>query len=139
MPGTRTSSAAELLVELNRMSSEPLHRQLERSLRDAVRDGRLVAATPLPSTRGLAAELGVSRGIVVEAFEQLVAEGYLTSRPGGITRVALGAARPRRPKRDIPPVPSFEHDFRPGRPDVSEFPRAVWLRSLRRALAAAPS
>ena len=121
------------------MSSEPLHRQLERSLRDAVRDGRLVAATPLPSTRGLAAELGLSRGIVVEAFEQLVAEGYLTSRPGGITRVALGAARRRRPKRDIPPVPWFEHDFRPGRPDVSEFPRAVWLRSLRRALAAAPS
>jgi GntR family transcriptional regulator/MocR family aminotransferase len=129
----------ELLVELDRASPEPLHRQLERSLRVAVRDGRLAPAAALPSSRALAAQLGVSRGIVVEAFEQLVAEGYLASRPGGVTRVADGPGRPARTAGRIPEQPAFAFDFRPGRPDVSEFPRAVWLRSLRRVLGSAPS
>ena len=80
----------------------------------------------------------MSRGIVVEAYEQLVAEGYLASRPGGATRVARrrSAARPARPSRS---TARSEFDFRPGRPDVSEFPRAVWLRSLRARSWPAPS
>jgi len=128
----------ELLLPLDRDAAEPLHRQLERSLRDAVRGGRLAASGSLPSSRALAGQLGVSRGIVVEAYEQLVAEGYLASRPGGATRVA-GAATAAAPRSvDLAPPP-FEHDFRPGRPDVVEFPRQAWLRSLRRALADAPS
>jgi GntR family transcriptional regulator/MocR family aminotransferase len=140
MMKSRTSSGLELLVELDRSGSEPLHRQLERSLRRAVRDGRLPPASSLPSTRLLAGQLGVSRGIVVEAYEQLVAEGYLVSRAGGTTRVARPAAAaapgPRRPA--IVPA-AVDHDFRPGRPDVTAFPRAEWLRSLRRVLGAAPS
>jgi GntR family transcriptional regulator/MocR family aminotransferase len=138
MDRSRTSSVLELLVTLDRTSHEPLHRQLERALRAAIRDGRLAPASPLPSTRALAAQLRISRGIAVEAYEQLVAEGYLVSRPGGATSVA-NAARSAHAVRDAVPEPSLRFDFRPGRPDVTEFPRAVWLRALKRALATAPS
>ena len=75
MPRTRTSSAAELLVELRRDDPLPLHRQLERELRGAIRSGRLAPRSALPSTRALAEQLGLSRGVVVEAYEQLDAEG----------------------------------------------------------------
>src|SRR5688572_13848685 len=138
MPRTKTSSAIELLVPLDRTSTNPLHRQLEQALREAVRSGRLASGSTLPSTRALAEQLAVSRGIVVEAYEQLAAEGYLVSRPGGATQVAA-AARPA-PSRPSGPVPvQIAYDFRPGRPDLDLFPRAVWLRSVRRALNEAPS
>ena len=138
MARTRTSSDVELLLPLDRESPQPLHRQLEQGLREAIRDGRLPAATGLPSSRAFAAQLGVSRGIVVEAYEQLVAEGYLASRPGGATRVARSAIAAPFHQPETEPARA-EFDFRPGRPDVSEFPRAVWLRSLRAALLRAPS
>ena len=138
MARARTSSALELLVELDRAAPEPLHRQLEQALRGAVREGRLIPGSALPSTRALADQLAVSRGIVVEAYEQLVAEGYLASRPGGATTVARGGVGMSEP-RALPPLESFAFDFRPGRPDVTEFPRTTWLRALRRVLANAPS
>ncbi|HET7473499.1 MAG TPA: aminotransferase class I/II-fold pyridoxal phosphate-dependent enzyme [Candidatus Limnocylindrales bacterium] len=138
MSRSRTSSALELLVQLDRAGRDPLHRQLERALRGAVREGRLAPGAPVPSTRALADQLGISRGIVVEAYEQLVAEGYLASRPGGATTVARASvASPR--QRALPADASYAFDFRPGRPDVTEFPRAAWLRSLRRVLTNAPS
>jgi len=137
MTRSRTSSELELLLPLRQADSLPLYRQLERELREAVRGGRLVAEARLPSTRALAAQLGVTRGVVVSAYEQLTAEGYLVSRPGGSTRVARvsGVSEP------MPMVArrEFTLDFRPGRPDVDEFPRAAWLRSLRRVLSEAPS
>jgi GntR family transcriptional regulator / MocR family aminotransferase len=138
MPRTKTSSDLELLVELDRRSPDPLHRQVERALRSAIREGRLEAGTVLPSSRALASQLGTSRGIVVEAYEQLVAEGYVISRPGGSTQVAASAGAPPPARMDAPP-PTYRLDFRPGRPEVREFPRAVWLRALRRVLAAAPA
>ena len=124
----RTSSR-ELFVAVRR-GAGPLHAQLEEQLRDGVRSGRLAAGDRLPSSRALAAELGISRGVVVEAYQQLAAEGYLTSRAGSFTRVAAGpepAARPR------PPAPSRNHeiDFCPSRADLSNFPRAAWLRTSR--------
>ena len=138
MPRTKTSSAIELLVPLDRASARPLHRQLEQELRDAVRSGRLASGSTLPSTRALAEQLAVSRGIVVEAYEQLAAEGYLVSRPGGATRVAAAARTT--PARPAGPTPApIAYDFRPGRPDLDQFPRATWLRSVRRALNEAPS
>jgi GntR family transcriptional regulator/MocR family aminotransferase len=138
MSRTKTSSALELFLPLDRDDPRPLHRQLEQGLRDAVRDGRLAAEADLPSSRALAGQLGVSRGIVVEAYEQLVAEGYLTSRPGGSTRVAreAGVAPVRLPR---PHAPAFDVDFGPGRPELDLFPRAAWLRSVRRVLEEAPS
>src|SRR4051794_41662426 len=90
---SRTTSAPELLVRLAR-GGPPLRAQLESQLRDAVAGGRLAAGTRLPSSRTLAAGLGVSRGVVVEAYGQLVAEGYLRVRRGAAPVVA---AAPRRP------------------------------------------
>ena len=95
---TNPRPAGDVLVTLTRASGVALHRQIEASIRDAIRAGRLPRGASLPPTRSLSAELGVSRGVVVEAYQQLVAEGYLTSRPGGYTQVAIGrehAAKPR--------------------------------------------
>src|SRR4029078_10395122 len=88
MPRSRTSSGGELLFELRRDDPTPLHRQLERELRSAIRSGRLEGDTALPSSRALARQRSPAPGGIVEAYEQLVAEGYLASRPGGATRVA---------------------------------------------------
>jgi len=68
----------ELLIRLDRSAREPLRTQLETSLREAIRGGRLRAGERLPSSRELARELGVSRGMVQECYGQLLAEGYLT-------------------------------------------------------------
>lgn len=128
----------ELLVELDRSSELPLHEQLERALRQDIRSGRLPAGTRLPSTRGLAAELGISRGVVTEAYGQLGAEGYLETRQGAAVRVAraVRATVPRAPARSL--LPCFPYHFHPGLPDLAGFPRDRWLRSLRAALAQSP-
>ena len=78
----------ELLVRLDRSASQPLRAQLEATLREAIRDGRLHAGERLPSSRELARALGVSRGMVQDCYGQLLAKGYLTSRTGSATRVA---------------------------------------------------
>ena len=68
---------------------------LERALRDGIRSGRLAPQAKLPSTRSLAAELGLARGTVNAAYDQLIAEGYLQARTGSGTIVAdLRAAPP---------------------------------------------
>jgi GntR family transcriptional regulator/MocR family aminotransferase len=133
----REGQLVEVLLPLER-GDGPLHAQVERSLRDAIRGGRLRPGTALPSTRALARELGVSRGVVFEAYGQLAAEGYLVARQGAATRVAEGAAAgvPRgRPSRVFDGV---AHDLLPGRPDLASFPRQAWLASWRRALREAP-
>jgi GntR family transcriptional regulator/MocR family aminotransferase len=140
MTGSRTTSPAELLVTLRRADAAPMHRQLERELRAAIRSGRLAPEVALPATRTLAMQLGLSRGVVVEAYEQLVAEGYLTSRHGGGTWVAPRGSEPEH-QPDAPRTPAGEPriDFSYGHPDVTQFPRGAWLRSLRRVLNEAPS
>jgi GntR family transcriptional regulator/MocR family aminotransferase len=139
MPRTRTRFPTELLVELRRDDPLPLHRQLEQELRGAIRTGRLGAETPLPSSRVLAEQLELSRGVVVEAYEQLVAEGYLTSLPGGATRVSARVLEPTTPVAAARAGREIRIDFAYGRPDVTQFPRQVWLRSLRRVLEEAPN
>jgi GntR family transcriptional regulator/MocR family aminotransferase len=128
----------ELLIEIDRSSELPLHEQLERSLRENIRRGRLPGGARLLSTRALAAELGVSRGVVTEAYGQLAAEGYLESRQGAAVRVAraVRAPVPRAPARSL--LPTFPYHFHPGLPDLAGFPRDVWLRSLRAALRESP-
>lgn len=114
---------------------------LTRALRDAVRSGRLAPGTRLPSSRSLAADLGLARNTVGEAYAELVAEGWLTARQGSGTRVAERAAPPRPPARPPAPLRAPErpaYDLRTGTPDVSAFPRAAWLSAARRALTAAP-
>src|ERR1700693_6641834 len=93
MDRIRTNSS--VLVVLQRDARIPLHRQIETSIRDSIRAGHLPRCSSLPPSRVLAADLGVSRGVVVEAYQQLAAEGYLASHAGGYTQVAAGPSRPR--------------------------------------------
>jgi len=131
------SAVPELLLRVDRPGA-PLRAQLEDQLREAIRAGRLAPGVALPSTRALARELRVSRGVVVEAYAQLAAEGYLVARQGAPTRVSdaatPGTGAAPAPEGDRPP----RFDLRTGRPDVSLFPRSAWLASLRRALRDAP-
>ena len=76
------------MLSLDADGEMPLYRQLYDALRDAILEGRLKPGGRLPSSRGLAAELGVGRNTVVAAYEQLMAEGYLDSHIGAGTRVA---------------------------------------------------
>src|SRR6266699_6605201 len=94
MTGLRTnlSPVSELAIDLDRNGGDAVPRPLEASIRGRIRSGALPAGVALPPTRALAAELGVTRGVVVEAYAQLVAEGYLTSRGGGYTQVASAPA-----------------------------------------------
>ncbi|GAA2283422.1 PLP-dependent aminotransferase family protein [Nonomuraea roseoviolacea subsp. roseoviolacea] len=112
--------------------------QVASGLREAVCSGRLAPGDRLPSSRDLAADLGVSRGVVVEAYEQLVAEGFLVSRVGSGTRVAPAATRGRPATAEIPE--SYCHyQSRATSPDLSHFPRERWLAALRHALNTIPS
>jgi GntR family transcriptional regulator / MocR family aminotransferase len=136
MSKIRTNSG--VLVVLDHDTRTALHRQIEISIRDSIRTGRLPRGSSLPPSRVLAADLGVSRGVVVEAYQQLTAEGYLASRAGGCTEVAAGlspAATGLTPARPAPPRINLSSC----RADVSSFPRAAWLRAIRVALASAPN
>lgn len=130
-----TTSSPELLVELDRASPRPLHRQLADGLRDAIRTGRLAPDTRLPSTRVLADDLGVSRRLVVDAYGQLTAEGFLLSRHGSGTRVATVETVSEPTSATRQPATRYDIDFLPGTPDLSSFPRNAWLRALRQGLA----
>ncbi|MFF9119612.1 PLP-dependent aminotransferase family protein [Streptomyces massasporeus] len=116
---------------------------LIRALREAVRGGRLAPGTRLPPYRSLAADLGVARNTVADAYAELVAEGWLTARQGSGTRVAE-RAEPLRPAGRVPKKAPARargprHDLMQGTPDVSAFPRTAWLASYRRALQQAPN
>jgi GntR family transcriptional regulator / MocR family aminotransferase len=127
-----------MLVEIQRDIDTPLHEQVEQSIREGIQAGRLDAGAPLPSSRTLARELGISRGVVTEAYTQLAAEGYLSTRQGAPVRVArtVRTAGVRPPARSM--LPSFPYHFHPGLPDLAGFPRDRWLRSLRTAWRQAP-
>src|ERR1700751_1245125 len=73
---------ADLLIELDRSRPRGLRTQLERGLREAIAPGSLPPGPPPPPSRVLAADLAVSRSVVVEAYVQLVTEGYLEARQG---------------------------------------------------------
>jgi GntR family transcriptional regulator / MocR family aminotransferase len=119
--------------------AEPLRAQLERELRAAIRSGRLRAGAKLPPSRVLADELKVSRGVVVEAYSQLVAEGYLVARSGDGTRIAAGLAQqPPAPRAPSGAARSIRYDLRSGVPDLSFFPRREWQSATTTALRELP-
>ncbi len=128
------TSSIDLLIPLDRSKPRGLRTQIEDELRDAICSGRLAPGATLPSTRALATDLGVTRGVVVDAYDQLIAEGYLASRPGAATTV--NAARPNAPAsaRTTAAAPAIDVDFRPGLPDLAHFPRTAWGRATRAAL-----
>jgi GntR family transcriptional regulator/MocR family aminotransferase len=112
---------------------------LERELREAIRSGRLHPRAQLPSTRSLAITLGISRGTVNAAYEQLIAEGYLAAHVGSGTFVSeLAVVEPTTTGHTVTPNRP-RYDLRPGTPDVTTFPTSAWLRSMRRVLSAAPA
>ncbi|MFI8169488.1 PLP-dependent aminotransferase family protein [Streptomyces sp. NPDC085931] len=139
-PGRDAASAAwELLLPAVSAPARTRGRSLQAALREAVRSGRLAPGTRLPSSRDLAADLGVSRGLVTEAYEQLTAEGYLRSGRGAGTWVgaAVRAAPPR--AHDLAPrSPGTRADFVPGTPDLALFPRSAWAAAQRGVLAELP-
>jgi GntR family transcriptional regulator/MocR family aminotransferase len=135
--GTNSVAGPELLVELSRTARAPLRAQLENGLREAVRSGRLSARARLPATRALASDLGVSRRLVVDAYAQLLAEGYLVARPGAGTFVADAAGAMAEPSAE-PESRTPRFDFFPGFPDLASFPRREWLRAMRETLRHAP-
>lgn len=144
-----------LLLNLRRESG-PLYRRIYRALKSSIRGGRLGPAARLPSTRTLAADLGVSRNTVMLAYEQLAAEGYVVGRQRSSTAVAgklvSGATTAAKSSemKSAPKLSSYarrlqantavpasfsgrtglRYDFRYGRPAVDEFPREIWRRLL---------
>ena len=130
----------ELLLKLDRRSAAPLHAQVESQIRAAIRSGRLAAGAGLPSTRALAEEMGVARGVIVEGYAQLRAEGYLEIRSRGRTFVsglATGAETVSAAPASAPAA--IRYDFHPGLPDLEGFPRGAWARALRHAVRTLPA
>jgi GntR family transcriptional regulator/MocR family aminotransferase len=135
-----SGSGPEVLITLDRGRGTPLRAQLEDQFRQAIRSGRLTDGERVPSSRALATLLGLSRGLVQEAYAQLQAEGYLVTRGGSATRVAWAAARTE-PVRHGPPaaaVPAVA-DFQSGVPDLGSVPREDWAWALREACRTAPN
>ena len=132
----KASFGPELLVQMSAAKPGSLRLQLERELRGAIEDGRLTPGAALPSSRLLANDLGLSRGLVVSAYEQLIAEGYLVSKQGSATRVSRGrtAANQDRIGSIKLRAAAVAYDFTVGVPDVSLFPKKPWLAAMRRAI-----
>lgn len=133
-------------IHVSLVPGRPITRQVFEQIRDAILTGRLVAGDVLPSTRDLAASLGISRNTAAAAFDHLRAEGYLRSRAGVGTFVASDA-QPVNRSRLVPsvlrPLPWWEDeswetprasdadhafDFRTGIPDATAFPFSTWRR-----------
>ncbi len=122
-----SGSTPELILHLDRDARGTLGAQLQAALRAAIRSGRLRSGERMPSSRKLAADLGLSRGLVQGTYEQLTAEGYLTATPGGTTRVASGVREPAPSPGTHGTSPGGGIDFSPGLPDLSSFPMRDWL------------
>ena len=136
----RAALGVDLHLDPTRSAGSGVRRGLTDALREAVRSGRLAPGTRLPSSRSLAADLGLARNTVADAYADLVAEGWLTARQGSGTRVAERAVP--QPAPDPGPRGREQgrptYDLVPGTPDLASFPRAEWLKAARRALTAAP-
>lgn len=152
------ASAIPLLLDIDPERSEPLYRQIYTGLREAILTGRVEPGTRIPSTRTLAQEMGLARNTVTQAFQQLVAEGFLESRVGSGTRVTEGVGAdllgersevredrtsPRGPRRMsergarigriLTPTPAslstrYTPAFQPGLPALDRFPMKTWAR-----------
>ena len=119
-------------------SKRGVRQQLQQQLRAAIRDGRLPAGTLLPPSRVMAHDLGVARSVVVDAYEQLGADGYLCARQGSGTRV-LPLTQPELLDRSVTAESRSRLGFLGGLPDPALFPRVEWLRHYRAALHEMPN
>src|SRR5215469_1926373 len=152
----RARAEADFVPRLKRGTQLSLEKQLGRAVREAIGCGRLRPGMRLPSSRRLAAELRVNRNTVVNALEQLVAEGYLTGRPGSGTFVSETIMRSTDPSRrtspspmlqELPPLPEPAITARFGgaltggicQPSTATFPLAHWRKAWRQATRHVPS
>jgi GntR family transcriptional regulator / MocR family aminotransferase len=133
----RHQQVRELLLSIDRGRGGGIGRQIEAQLRETIGSGVLPVATQLPSTRVLAEDLAVSRGVVARAYRQLAAEGYITLRQGANPSVNDVAATLGSSTYEQRSVEKLRFDLRPDVPDVTTFPRNGWLRAQQRALQAA--
>ena len=134
------TSASE--IGIDRSDREPIQSQIARQVRTLVLSGRLKLQTRLPSTRALSEELSVARATVVEAYEQLLSEGYLETRSGSGTRVAaelpeqLLTSMPTKPAKAPASLLAVKREparpFRSGLVDWENFPHDEWGRLLGR-------
>src|SRR5882757_236733 len=151
-----------MLIPLKKKDSEPLSRQVYLWIRNAIVERALRPGESLPSTRELAEENSISRTVVVQAYDQLTAEGFITGRRGSGTYVSghlhpavslapqratpvrlsqFGAAVTAIVRRGISPVGdshALRYDFAYGRCSLDEFPLATWRRILLRRTRSAP-
>lgn len=119
------AEAPDLLIELQRgPGTRSVTEQLHAALMAAIGDGRLPAGSWLPSTRRLAAEQRISRGVVVGVYERLAEEGLVRTQRGSGSRVVGGGASP--VVDLVTSAGRVVHDLRPGAPDLTLFPRAAW-------------
>lgn len=135
-------------IELDRHASPSLMRQLYAAVRQQILSGTLPPGRRLPASRDLALRLEISRNVVLEAYDLLLAEGYLTARQGAGTYVASGAAftNTTRKPQSLPvsqvnmgyDCPPGIINFRAGTPDLKEFPARRWLAMVREVLTLAP-
>jgi GntR family transcriptional regulator / MocR family aminotransferase len=124
------STSAVALIEPT--DAGPAHRRLAEGIRAAIREGRLQPGDALPASRNLSADLGLSRWVVTEAYQQLIAEGYLVARAGSATRIASSVSRstPWSSRAEsAAAVLAGAVDLRPGLPDLAAFPRTAWSRA----------
>jgi GntR family transcriptional regulator/MocR family aminotransferase len=128
----------DLPLDLDRSERRGLREQLQQQLRSAIQQGKLPAGTLLPASRTLASDLGVARSVVVEAYEHLVADGYLGGRQGSGTRV-LATAQPPITAPTVNGESVDEVRFVGGLPDPALFPRVEWLRHYRAAVHDVPN
>ncbi len=129
-------------ITLDRASRRSLALQLADGLRRAVVSGALPAGSKLPPSRALAEELGISRRLVTDAYEQLTGEGYFETRAGHGTWAAALPARTARPPAAVraaarPRRAAVRFDFTPGIPDLARFPRQAWRRAADESIALA--
>jgi GntR family transcriptional regulator/MocR family aminotransferase len=125
-------------LALERRPRETLRAAVERMLRDAISSGALRPGVRVPSSRVLARELGISRGVVTEAYSQLVGQGFLVSRLKSAPLVANVASPP--PPKSMPRAvarpPRF--DLTPTTPDVTQFPRRQWVSAFSEVMRSSP-
>ena len=137
----RTAGDVTLALAIDRTDPRSLPRQLADELRAAIGNGIVAAGEPVPATRALAQRLGVSRGTVVAAYDQLLAEGYLLGRVGHGTVVnpAVRDVHPpstaRTAAEQSAPSRSRLVDLRPGQPWTADVVNASWRTAWRRAAA----
>lgn len=147
----QAATVPRIPLRLDPAAPQPLYRQLYEALRAAILQGQVAPGCQLPATRALAAQLGISRFTVVSAFEQLLAEGFLTGQVGSGTYVSRELPRaaiegaPRAAMHDPPrlsqrglllastrvtdtPEEGGPRAFRPGQPSLDHFPAATWAR-----------